>query len=119
MTKRVVTPDMWARPDESSDYILGFYRRGCVHADETITSLDWDAPGFVPWWDEKERETTLGTVLIRMLGETLRHAGHVDIVRELIDGRAGTENADVGDEQWWREYVSQVQAAANSFRDST
>jgi hypothetical protein len=111
------SPDMWARPEEPSDYIVGFYRRACAHADETITTLDWDAPGYVPWWDEAGRKTILGTILIRMLGETLRHAGHVDIVRELIDGHAGTEKAEVGDERWWREYVAQVQAAADSFSE--
>ncbi|WP_020577411.1 DinB family protein [Actinopolymorpha alba] len=109
--------DMWARADESSAYILGFYRRACAHADETVASLDLDAPGSVPWWDETMRETTLGAILIHMLDDTLRHAGHIDIVRELIDGRAGTDVADVGNEQWWREYVSQLHAVADAFED--
>lgn len=108
--------DMWARADESSDYILGFYRRACAHADATIESLDLDEPGSVPWWDEERRETTLGVILIRMVGETLRHAGHIDVVRELIDGRADIAHAALGDEQWWQDYVAQVQAAAESFR---
>jgi hypothetical protein len=30
-------------------------------------------------------------VLIHMIEETARHAGHVDIIRELIDGMAGAE----------------------------
>lgn len=110
--------DMWARTDETSDYIIGFYRRACAHADKTVTSLDWDTPGSVPWWSESQRETTLGTVLIHMLDDTVRHAGHMDVVRELIDGRAGTDHAALGDEQWWRGYVSQVQAAADSFDDN-
>ncbi|GAA5039181.1 DinB family protein [Actinopolymorpha pittospori] len=110
--------DMWARTNETSDYIIGFYRRACAHADETVTSLDWDTPGSVPWWNEGQRETTLGTVLIHILDDTLRHAGHMDVVRELIDGRAGTDHAALGDEQWWRGYVSQVQAAADAFDDT-
>ena len=32
---------------------------------------------------------TLRWVLIHMVEETARHAGHVDIVRELIDGMTG------------------------------
>jgi hypothetical protein len=31
-------------------------------------------------------------VLIHMLEETARHAGHVDILRELIDGKVGDHN---------------------------
>jgi uncharacterized damage-inducible protein DinB len=81
--------EMWARADESSEYLLGFYRRACAHADETIGALELDSAGFVPWWEEGDRETTLGAILVRVQGETLRHAGQVDIIRELLDGRAG------------------------------
>jgi hypothetical protein len=45
----------------------------------------------------------------------LQHAGHADIVQELIDGRAGPDQ-DTIDEDAWREYVAQVQAAADTFR---
>ena len=107
--------DMWALPDESGEYILGFYRRACAHADATITTLGLDAPGSVPWWSERERATTLGVILVRMVGETQRHAGHIDIVRELVDGFSGTDNAELGDEKWWRDYVAPIQAAADTF----
>jgi hypothetical protein len=107
--------DMWALPDESSAYILGFYQRACAHADHTITSLALDAPGSVPWWGEGQRATNLGVILVRMVGETQRHAGHIDVVRELVDGFAGTDNAELGDEKWWRAYVVPIQAAADSF----
>lgn len=33
--------------------------------------------------------TTLRTVILHMIEETARHAGHLDIARELIDGRTG------------------------------
>lgn len=36
--------DMWAKPDESSDYLIGLYRRACEHGDRTIEQLDLDAP---------------------------------------------------------------------------
>ena len=39
--------DMWAKPDESSEYIIGLYRRACAHADRVIADLDLDAPGSV------------------------------------------------------------------------
>jgi hypothetical protein len=42
--------DMWATPDESSDYITGVYRQACAHSDRTIAELDLDSPGHVPHW---------------------------------------------------------------------
>jgi uncharacterized damage-inducible protein DinB len=106
--------DMWAKPDESSEYIAGLYRRACAHADGVIAALDLGAPGSVPHWPEDRRDTTLGVLLIRMVDETAHHAGHADIIRELIDGKGGPDQ-DAFDEPTWREYVAQVQTAANAF----
>ena len=106
--------DMWAKPDESSEYITGLYRRACVHADGVIASLDLDSPGSVPHWPEDRRDTTLGVLLIRVVAETAQHAGHADIIRELIDGRGGPDQDSI-DEGQWREYIARVQAAADAF----
>jgi hypothetical protein len=106
--------DMWAKPDESSEYIIGLYRRACAHADGVIAELDLDAPGSVAHWPEDRRKTTLGVLLIRMVAETAQHAGHADIIRELIDGKGGSDQDDF-DEVTWREYLAQVQAAADTF----
>jgi hypothetical protein len=106
--------DMWARPEESSEYITGLYRRACAHADGVIAALDLEAPGSVAHWPEDRRDTTLGVLLIRMVAETAQHAGHADIIRELIDGKGGPDQ-DAIDEQTWREYLAQVQTAANTF----
>ena len=106
--------DMWARPDESSEYVIGLYRRACAHADRVIADLDLDAPGSVAHWPAARRDTTLGVLLIRMVDETAHHAGHADIVRELIDGKGGPDQDDF-DESTWREYLAQVQAAADAF----
>jgi hypothetical protein len=106
--------DMWARPEESSDYIIALYRRACAHADRVIAALDLVAPGSVAHWPAGRRETTLGVLLIRMVSETAQHAGHADIARELIDGKGGPDQ-DSFDESTWREYITQVQSAADSF----
>ena len=110
--------DMWARPEESSEYITGLYRRACAHADGVITALDLEAPGSVAHWPEHSRDTTLGVLLIRMVAETAQHAGHADIVRELIDGTGGPDQ-DGLDEATWREYLGQVQTAADTFDSGT
>jgi uncharacterized damage-inducible protein DinB len=78
--------DMTAGPDEPKARIVDFYRRARAAADRTITELPLDAPGRPGWHD---RDVTLRWVLVHMIEETARHAGHMDIVRELIDGGTG------------------------------
>jgi hypothetical protein len=106
--------DMWATPDESTEYVTGLYRRACAHSDGVIAALDLDAPGSVAHWTEDRRDTTMGVLLIRMVAETAQHAGHADIIRELIDGKGGPDQ-DEFDEPTWREYIAQVQTAADKF----
>jgi hypothetical protein len=51
-----------------------------------------------------------------MTAETHRHAGHADIVRELIDGavglRAERDNVADGDKAWWESYRNQLESVA-------
>src|SRR5205823_5485691 len=68
--------DMWATAEESRDDIVGLYRRVWAHSDATIDSLPLDATGHVPWWPPERREVTLHTILVHMIAETHRHAGH-------------------------------------------
>ena len=107
--------DMWAQPGESSGYLIGLYHRACEHADKVIDELDLDAPARVAHWPEDRRGTTLGFLLVRMAAETAQHAGHADIVRELIDGRGGPDH-DMLDDGSWRAYVARIAAAAETFR---
>jgi len=107
--------DMWATPDESSDYLIGLYRRACAHADLALAELDLDSPASVAHWPRDQRDTTLGFLLIRMVAETAQHAGHADIIRELIDGKSGADGDEAIDEATWRDYVARIQAAADSF----
>lgn len=108
--------DLWVTADESREQIVGLYHRVWAHADATIEALDLDAVGRVPWWPPERAEVTLHRILVHMLAETNRHAGHADIVRELIDGTAGlrkdNDNLVPGDEAWWAEYRERVERAA-------
>ncbi|HEX2857079.1 MAG TPA: DinB family protein [Propionibacteriaceae bacterium] len=111
--------DMWATPDQSRESIVELYHRSWQYSDATIDELPLDAPGVVPWWPEGRRDVTLHRILVHMIAETHRHAGHADIVRELIDGArgllAGRENLPSDDENWWADYVSRVRQGADSF----
>ena len=109
--------DMWATADQSREYLLGLYRRAWRHSDESLDSIPLEAPASVAWWSEGQRATTFGHLVTRVLAETAQHAGHCDIVRELIDGRAGRDSSGIGDEQWWESYVARVQAAADAHRE--
>ena len=108
--------DFWASADESRDQIAGMYRRAWAHADQTIQTLSLDAIGHVPWWPADRQEVTLHRILVHVVAETNRHAGHADIVRELIDGaaglRAGDDNLRARDPGWWQNYRDQLERVA-------
>jgi hypothetical protein len=107
--------DMWATEEESTEHIVGLYRAAWEHSDRNIEELDLDAPATVAWWAEGERDTDLGSLLVRVLVDTARHAGQADIVRELIDGRAGSDQGSFGDARAWRAYVERIERAAAAF----
>jgi Protein of unknown function (DUF664) len=106
--------DMWATADETREEIVDLYRRANSHADATIGALALDDVGRVPWWGDAA--VTLHRVLIHVIAETQRHAGHADVVRELIDGGAGLlpthDNLPPADESWWLDYRQRVEQAA-------
>ncbi|MBC3839462.1 DinB family protein [Streptacidiphilus sp. 4-A2] len=108
--------DMWATADESREDILGLYQRAWAHADTTIETLpSLDAMGHVSWWGDSG-DATLQRIMLHVTAETNRHAGHADIVRELVDGRVGmresNSNMDGGDKAWYREYWNKLEASA-------
>jgi uncharacterized damage-inducible protein DinB len=108
--------DMWARADESRADVLAFHERAGAHADATITAAELDAVGEVPWWPEERRHPSLHTVLVHVVAEVNRHAGHADILRETIDGSAGfrrdSANLSRSDDAGWQAYLAQVEQAA-------
>jgi hypothetical protein len=85
-----------------------------------MAALPLDTPGVVPWWREETRNVTLQQILVHMIAETHRHAGHADIVRELIDGAAGlranNSNLPPREQEWWAGYRDRLEAAAREAR---
>ncbi|GAA5190613.1 DinB family protein [Rugosimonospora acidiphila] len=108
--------DLWATADESREWIIDLYRRAWAHCDATIDALALDATGQVPWWPEDRREVTLHLVLVHVIAETNRHAGHADIIRELIDGaaglRQGNDNLAPGDRATWEAHRAKLESVA-------
>jgi hypothetical protein len=114
--------DMFAAPEESRESLTSLYRRAWAHSDATIGALPLDAIGHVPWWPADQNQVTLHHALVRVATETSRHAGHADLVRELIDGvigqTASRPNLPPGDQPWWQAHHDRVaQAARQAARD--
>jgi uncharacterized damage-inducible protein DinB len=82
--------DLRVEPHETTADILSFYARARAAADQAIEELDVEDVG-TAWFGDP---VTLRWVLIHMVEETARHAGHMDIVRELIDGATGDHRPD-------------------------
>ncbi|MEC3974203.1 DinB family protein [Amycolatopsis sp. H20-H5] len=111
--------DMWATAEETREELVSLYRAAWLHCDQTVDQLGLDAPAHVAWWPEERRETTLGSLLVRVVAETAHHAGHADVVREMIDGQAGRDHEELGDAAWWASYVERIEQAASSHRGPT
>ncbi|HET9647673.1 MAG TPA: DinB family protein [Microlunatus sp.] len=109
-----VNADMWATATESRADIIELHHYSAAHSDATIEALDLDARGWVRWWHPDRRDVTLHQILVHMIDETARHAGQADILRELIDGRAGNDDGNLpgNDEIDWTAYRRRLEVAA-------
>ena len=81
--------DLRVEQHETTADIVAFYGRARVAADQVIDELDLGDTG-TAWFGEP---VSMRWVLIHMIEETARHAGHLDIVRELVDGATGDHPA--------------------------
>ncbi|MEV6970738.1 DinB family protein [Hamadaea sp. NPDC051192] len=82
----VELPSSEVRPDDTVAGALAAYQQSWTEVAPILATGDLDAecrqPGNQP-------SANLRWVLAHMLEETARHAGHADILRELIDGSTG------------------------------
>ena len=93
-----VAPLPWTGEDtsplstpRSPSVVFDFYREQCRLADRIIAGAALtDAPtGRHPSEPVASQTTDLRRIMLHMIEETARHAGHLDAARELIDGRTG------------------------------
>ena len=101
--------DMYAKPDETAEQIIASYRAATAAADRAIDELDLDATGR----HHLGITVSLRWMLLTVLLDTARHAGHADIARELIDGAAGSHREWPGvppadDEDYRQTYLARV-----------
>jgi Protein of unknown function (DUF664) len=83
-------PDAPFVSEHPVDEVLAFYRDQCARSDAALAAAELDgAPrNEIPSWMPPDTHN-VRTILLHMIGETARHAGHLDAARELIDGRTG------------------------------
>jgi uncharacterized damage-inducible protein DinB len=77
--------EMRIAPELSTADVLAYYDRARRGADAVIDELGLETLGDA-WFGE---QVSMRWVLVHMVEETARHAGHMDIIRELIDGATG------------------------------
>ncbi|WP_218713714.1 DinB family protein [Arthrobacter sp. BF1] len=109
-----VIRDIIAAEDAQADFLpppnmalvdaVNIYRETTAAADAVLDELELDSPALVPWWI-KHRHTTMERLLVHMIAESHRHAGHLDIVREQLDGFSGLRPSapnipDLTPDQW-------------------
>jgi uncharacterized damage-inducible protein DinB len=108
--------DFWATAEESRESIIELHHFSAAHSDATIDALEPDAVGTVAWWRPGHNSVTLLQILSHMVAETARHAGHADIIRELIDGSTGDRPGDPNESPrstaQWAAYRAELEAVA-------
>ncbi len=77
--------DLRVNDDESTEDVLAFYRRACDAADLAMSEIGLDGEG-TAWFGDT---VSMRWVILHMIEETARHAGHADILREMLDGTTG------------------------------
>jgi hypothetical protein len=76
-------------PDEGVANLLGLLRAGAESARTLVAGAELSELGAIGGRFGADNRPTLNWVLFHVLQEYARHAGHLDIVRELADGSVG------------------------------
>jgi len=87
-------PDAEWRADgsDTAERIIAFYRGERAHTRQTVAGLAAGAVGHRGFLEDGAGQPpTLGWVLGHLMYQAARHAGHLDIARELTDGSTGSD----------------------------
>ncbi|WP_243057683.1 DinB family protein [Nocardioides sp. SR21] len=81
-------PDMDFDPPPDADFAadLAVWRAECATSREIVAGHDLDDTARPLDWDE---DVDLRWLMLRMIGEYAQHCGHIDLLREGVDGRTG------------------------------
>lgn len=101
------------RPDETLPGLLRAFEAQNATSLQLVETADLDAevpvPRDVPWFSKDQPPWSVRWVILHVINELARHAGHADIVRETIDGAtmyellAGLEGWEI--EGWVKPWV--------------
>ncbi|MGB5760668.1 MAG: DinB family protein [Acidimicrobiales bacterium] len=72
--------------DDTIESVIARYEQVCRRVDEIVAAAELSQ---ICAGEDDEANPDLRWVLIHLIEETARHAGHADILRELIDGQTG------------------------------
>ena len=78
------------RPDETLDGLLRAFEAQNAKSLRLVETADLDAavpvPQDIPWFPKNQEAWSVRWVILHVINELARHAGHADIIRETIDG---------------------------------
>jgi uncharacterized damage-inducible protein DinB len=78
------------RPDETLDGLLRAFQAQNAQSLRLVETANLDAsvpvPHDIPWFPKDQKEWTVRWVILHVINELARHAGHADIIRETVDG---------------------------------
>lgn len=84
----------WTDEDPDGDFhvpltvamadLLTAYQEECARCDAVINAASLDE-------GSRHRDMSLRWIILHMIEETARHLGHIDILRELVDGKVGED----------------------------
>ena len=78
--------DFRIEPGETAEEIFDLYRTACERSRRALAEASLDD---LLQNQNRSRDYNVRWVLVHMIEETARHAGHADILREMIDGTIG------------------------------
>jgi uncharacterized damage-inducible protein DinB len=84
----VAVPDGDLHPGATVDSVVADYRAACARSAAIVAGCD-DLDRRCARFPEGREPVSLRWILVHMVEETARHAGHADLLREQLDGSTG------------------------------